>query len=693
LADYFKKKGIFMSEVLTNKGLISVIVPVYNVEKYISKCIDSIINQSYKNLEIILVDDGSKDNSGVICDNYALKDKRIKVIHKKNGGLSSARNCGIDAANGDYFGFVDSDDWIDKDMYYSLLDSLIKNESDIAICGYYEYCNNKVRFHSCCVGETIYDNKEAMAKLIQDNTFGNFAVNKLYKKQLFKEIRYPVGMNMEDLGTTYKLFSEAKRISVIESPMYYYFVKREGSILTNISLKTRFDCFELHKLRYNDLVKIYPDQKDILEKYIMNSALYFITDYRKSKNRKNYRNEYRRILAYLRSNYKKIKSNPTFDFRSRIRFGLLCINPSFLNIFESIFRMLKKTYLRKIYSYFHLKFIENKYYKLHKADIIKDKKIIIIGSPEHNNLGDHAIALSQLNFFKSFKDYKLVEITEASFCKSRKLLKKSISSQDIIILSGGGDIGNQYLWIENTRRNAIRSFPENYIYIFPQTAFFTKDKNGEKELSISQKIYGSHKYLTIFAREQVTYEFLKNNFPNNKIELCPDIVLINDKMQPQFTRKGALLCLRSDLEGKLSYKEIAYLRDCCREIYDRTDVTDTVYSENIAISDREKRLEEKFNQFKKYEVVVTDRLHGVIFAAITGTPCIALGNYNHKVLSLCNWLKPLPYVKFVDNIENIRDNLIVLKKQKNNFYDVRLLENHFAGMKKKILENSGYING
>ena len=117
------------------ENLISIIVPVYNVENYLRKCVDSIINQSYKNLEIILVDDGSTDSSGKICDEYSLKDSRIKVIHKKNGGLSDARNAGMEIASGDFWGFVDSDDYIDSDMYSVLLENLLGAEADLSACG------------------------------------------------------------------------------------------------------------------------------------------------------------------------------------------------------------------------------------------------------------------------------------------------------------------------------------------------------------------------------------------------------------------------------------------------------------------------------------------------------------------------------------------------------------------------------
>ena len=128
---------------MKNIDLISIIIPVYNVEQYLSRCIDSVINQTYKNLEIILIDDGSTDDSGEICDEYALKDNRIKVMHKQNGGVSSARNEGLDISKGNYIGFIDSDDFIEKDMYEFLYDLLTKNNCDISCCNKFIFKDNK----------------------------------------------------------------------------------------------------------------------------------------------------------------------------------------------------------------------------------------------------------------------------------------------------------------------------------------------------------------------------------------------------------------------------------------------------------------------------------------------------------------------------------------------------------------------
>lgn len=241
------------------QALITVVVPVYNVEKYLKRCVESILNQSYIRLEIILVDDGSTDGSGLLCDDLATRDDRIKVIHKENGGLSDARNAGIDIAKGEFITFIDSDDFVDLDMIETLSDSTLKTGSDIAICGFVPFYESDTPEVS---GDTnvikTLDNKKALSEMMYQKSISNSAWAKLYRLSLFSDdIRYPFGMLCEDLGTTYKLFAKANKITV-NSYKGYFYLQREGSILhSKFSLK-RLDSLLLAKEQL-EFVKIqYP---------------------------------------------------------------------------------------------------------------------------------------------------------------------------------------------------------------------------------------------------------------------------------------------------------------------------------------------------------------------------------------------------------------------------------------------------
>ncbi|MDR1753719.1 MAG: glycosyltransferase [Eubacterium sp.] len=212
--------------------LISVIIPVYKVEKYIRKCLGSVINQTYKNLEIILVDDGSPDNCGNICDEYAFLDKRIIVVHKENGGLSDARNAAIDIAKGEFITFVDSDDWISENMIELLYNDIVKNDSDISVTNPVYYFENtglekkgKFNKQKFCGSFSV---EEALNGMFSAKIFDVTAWAKLYKASLFNGIRYPKGLINEDEDVTYKLIFFSKSVSVIEEELYYYLQRGES---------------------------------------------------------------------------------------------------------------------------------------------------------------------------------------------------------------------------------------------------------------------------------------------------------------------------------------------------------------------------------------------------------------------------------------------------------------------------------
>ena len=224
--------------------LISIIVPVYNVEKYLEKCVKSIIDQTYKNLEIILIDDGSTDNSGNLCDNLKLQDDRIQVIHKQNGGLSDARNAGLKIAKGEYIGFVDSDDYIEKDMFETLYKLNKKYNSEISIVSFYEIYNNKVIGVRDSKNLEELNKIEAIKELLIDTKIQSYAWNKLFKKELFEGLEFPTNKNFEDIATTLLLFEKANKIVLLEDPKYYY-VRRDDSIIGVRNYKTYKDYLDV----------------------------------------------------------------------------------------------------------------------------------------------------------------------------------------------------------------------------------------------------------------------------------------------------------------------------------------------------------------------------------------------------------------------------------------------------------------
>ena len=273
------------------KALISIIIPVYKVEKYLEKCIQSVINQTYENLQIILVDDGSPDNCGKICDEYAKKDHRIEVIHKSNGGLSDARNKGLEMAKGEYIGFVDSDDYIEADMYEVLYNLLKQYNADVSICNFYTVSQGKISIKNADNGINEYNRIEILKEILLDKNIQSYAWNKLYKKELFDEIKYPIGKKYEDIGTTFYLLEKCNKV-VVTGKSEYYYINRQDSIVNNVTESTITDYIELIMQRYDyieeNIKELSSYNKDYLKRILKTAekdikSLNEVGDYTKKK--------------------------------------------------------------------------------------------------------------------------------------------------------------------------------------------------------------------------------------------------------------------------------------------------------------------------------------------------------------------------------------------------------------------------
>lgn len=303
---------------------ISIIVPIYNVELYLEKCLNSIINQTYTNIEIILVNDGSQDRCGEICEQYAQKDSRIKVIHKENGGLSDARNRGIEFATGKYIGFVDSDDYIASDMYEYLYKLIKEENADVSICDFYIDCGNEIINHNKIFDKNkiVFSSANAIKSLLKGTEIQNYAWNKLYRIELFDKIKYPFGKKMEDLGTTYLIFDNAENI-VVGSEKKYYYLQRSDSIVNTKCYDLEVDKFELALKRYKYIKERYPN---ICENYIY--FLKIILSIYRAKipgieeyiEKSNIINEYNEILKYKKIYWKKV------DIKTKIKCFIFNLN-------------------------------------------------------------------------------------------------------------------------------------------------------------------------------------------------------------------------------------------------------------------------------------------------------------------------------------------------------------------------------
>ena len=254
---------------------ISVIVPVYNVEDYISKCLESIISQTYTNLEIIIVNDGSTDKSDEICSYYANKDDRIILIHQNNQGLSMARNNALDIASGDYIGFVDSDDWIASDMFSTLYDNAIKYDADISMCNFY---------YVSALGElSPYSSENEAIKVLEGDykiahnirLSNNVVWNRIYKRYLFDDVRFPPGKAFEDIFVMHILVDRANKV-VLSPECKYYYLRRKSGITLNTFNLSQMGNLEAFIERHKYISKKYPALEKTCRKHIFLSLLWLM---------------------------------------------------------------------------------------------------------------------------------------------------------------------------------------------------------------------------------------------------------------------------------------------------------------------------------------------------------------------------------------------------------------------------------
>lgn len=301
---------------------ISIIVPVYKVEKYLKKCVDSILAQTFTDFELILVDDGSPDDSGKICEEYAEKDARVRVLHKENGGLSSARNAGIEVAKGKYLGFIDSDDYIAEDMYELLYNTIIKEDADLSICGIYDVYEGKAPIVKPTI-EKVVSAEEALLLILQGNIISVHAVNKLYKRELFSSIRYPEGKYHEDSFIIVDLLNQCHKVAINSKQKYYYY-HRIGSINTESFSEKQFEfieAWEKNEMKLKDRsqeIKKAAHQRVcfanflVLDKIIVANATSLP--------------ETKKIVSYLRSNFRFIMKNEIFTKSRKFSTILLMVN-------------------------------------------------------------------------------------------------------------------------------------------------------------------------------------------------------------------------------------------------------------------------------------------------------------------------------------------------------------------------------
>ena len=329
-----------------------------------------------------------------------------------------------------------------------------------------------------------------------------------------------------------------------------------------------------------------------------------------------------------------------------------------------------------------------RYYNIFKKYKNK-KKIVHILTPLHGNMGDQAIVYATNKYLKdNFDDYEIIEIYRRDIYKYMKAIKKVVNPNDLIVLIGGGDMGNLWIDEERDRRFVIKNFPNNKIISMPQTISFTPDEDGKKEFLKTQEIYNKNDNLILISRENTSYNIMNENFKRKNVILNPDTVLYlnNTIHDDKFKREYIMTCLRNDKESVIGSNKEKLITDLKRN-YGQVVEFDTVINKTVTKEEREKELNKMFDKFSKSKIVITDRLHGMVFCAITKTPCIVTKSLDHKVPGPYVWIKDLNYIKLVDKldfkyIEPLINELINLKE----FNDIKFKDIYFDKLTEKIKE-------
>lgn len=281
----------------------------------------------------------------------------------------------------------------------------------------------------------------------------------------------------------------------------------------------------------------------------------------------------------------------------------------------------------------------------------KQKRFVLFGTPEYNNLGDHAIAWAMFSFLKkNFPGIEVLEIPESRILNDFVSTAKEIADKDIVCLVGGGNLGNQYIDQRLIRNAAISTFKNNKIVIFPQSVYYTNNSNGQKALKEDRRVFEKHTNLYIFARDRISYNLMQKYYQDCNVYCVPDIVLSLQGQVRSCVREGQILCLRNDIEGRLSIQD----KEMIKGIYPNAKSMDTCLKEDVSCELREEKILSLLEEFSKAKLVVTDRLHGVIFCVITNTPCIVLSNYNHKIKGIMGWLKECSHIAEVNVLEELQ---------------------------------------
>lgn len=680
------------------KPLVSIIIPVYNTENYIDECMESIVSQTYDNIEIILAVGLGKDNSLSKCIEWQKKDKRIVILSRNDRGLGDARNYALKIAQGEYISYIDSDDYVACDFIEKLVTPLIDdNEVDMTCCGF-TAVNSKKECLKCWTPEINgkYFTDADMHKFYKYISWGCVWIKAYRRQWLIENNLYMFNGSHEDDAFQIMLSANVRVVYFISEPLYFYrednsnslmhivsnrfsyfdaisyaieFLKENGDFernknyiydlslngMKNISLSidrnTEFDIIKQSFVQkyfpagvsqfVSEKVKLYP-------KYAVYGAGNDGVEYIKSADKT-------KIVCIIDNNLKlsntEIMGIPVLSFsKFMLKYNDVPIVIASRKFFYEIADSLYKNGITEYCSFGAYKTAE-------LFSVQEKKRIILFNTPTHTNVGDHIIAEEEKEFFLEYlPEYDVLEITDADFLNNYEHIYQYICKEDIIVITGGGFLGT--LWMEFGERyvrRVLKDYSDNKIIVFPQTMYFEDTESGKIEMIKTKEIYENCSDLTVMLREKFSYNKAIDLFANCvECELIPDIVLAKKIKQVSCSKHNiAAMCLKYDKEGLLSDEDKKQIRKLLKDKFGIVDEISMHYSESISVEDRKNIIEKKINEIHSYDVIVTDALHCMISCAISSTPCVFFNNISKKLEGVYDWIKKLEYISFAHTPSDI----------------------------------------
>lgn len=670
------------------KPLISVIIPVYCVEKYLDLCLETVTHQTYSNLDIILVDDGSPDSCPKMCDHWAQRDNRISVIHKTNGGLSDARNCGLRRARGEYIAFVDSDDWISLVMIEKMWEAMKQYDADMAVCQFihiYEDGRSEKSTKETFPVEVL-DSKEALALLLEDRRITSHVWRKLYRRDRIGTDPFPVGKDYEDIDATYRLFQSCSKIVCINEAYYYYRHNPSGIVARN-TVKSLTDRLESVLTRHQILSDCLPGMERALER-AKNRELYLIWENLPAKSEKQDKEVWKRCRAKIRRELSGKRPDGISGVRRQMDFLLIGRLPWAEKLCYRLF--LSKNSPFSLLIRRGKTALQNIGY-LRKAGRgkRKRKRFYVFAVPTYGNLGDRALLFAEKAFVKDyFPDCQFYPIPlERTIGVPKRMLSWLVRSGDYCTLHAGGNIGTLYPGIHRGQERILDALHRKNITIFPQTYYYEEDEAGRKALESSQKLYRRCVGLRICTRDQTSFAYVRANFPKTESLLAPDMALYLPAWKGDGHRKGALVCIRRDGEKRMTDALYGKILDLLQERFGVVEDCDTHVHMSLTEEQARDELEKLWTRMAGSQILITDRLHGMIFSALTQTPCVVFPCKSHKTAGVYDRIRTLGYIKLINGESELEEAVRQVTSVLFPVYEPEAWKEDFTRIAETIREN------